>query len=111
MVAWTERVAIRVLTKGKFRRNAEGKVYGFHEKLTIDHERKVKRKSKDLGPSSWNSIVIDGSVEDGKNSKLRRQKVKSSVLNMLLELPFRHLKGESNGQFDIRVLLFLYFYS
>lgn len=111
MVAWTEGVAIRILTNGKFRRDVEGKVYGFYDKLTKDYERKVKMKSKDLGLSSWNSIVIDRYVEDGKNSKLRRQKVRSSVLSMFLEVPFRHPKGELSRQFDIRVLSFSYFYS
>lgn len=48
MVAWMEVVAVEVLTSGKFRIYFEGKVYGFHSKLTIPHKRKVKIKSKEL---------------------------------------------------------------
>lgn len=84
LVAWTEGVAVRILINGKFRTDFEVKVCDFYDKLTIDYERKVQIKSKDLGLIRWNGIAIDRYMEDGKNSKLRRQKVRSSLLSMFL---------------------------
>lgn len=67
MVAWTEGVAIRIVTRVSSGEMLKVKSMAFM--INSLQTMKVKKKSKDLGPSNSNSIAVDRYVEDGKNRK------------------------------------------